>query len=145
MTTRDEVLAMAREAGFAVYEFEAYRPYNRTLVQGDSFNAERFHALAVAKYKEDAERYRWLREQHEGKLPIEMDADGFPMPQEVAALAFTVFYPDPTGDESLVVVPMELLRQLRHYTECHRMVFKDCGAPTQSEVDAMLRAAQEGK
>lgn len=44
-----------------------------------------------------------------------------------------------------VVVPMELLRQLRHYTECHRMVFKDCGAPTQSEVDAMLRAAQEGK
>lgn len=54
----------------------------------------------------DAARYRWLREQHEGKLPLEMDADGLPMPQEVNALAFTVFYPDPTGDESLVVVPM---------------------------------------
>lgn len=58
-----------------------------------------------AALRKDAERYRWLRDQHEGKLPIEMDADGFPMPQEVAALAFTVFYPDPTGDESLVVVP----------------------------------------
>ncbi len=54
----------------------------------------------------DAKRYRWLREQHEGKLPLEMDAEGFPMPQEVNALAFTVFYPDPTGCESLVVVPM---------------------------------------
>lgn len=54
----------------------------------------------------DAARYRWLREQHEGKLPLENDADGFPMPQEVNALAFTVFYPDPTGDESLIVVPM---------------------------------------
>lgn len=66
--------------------------------------AEKADALAEQNRK-DAERYRWLREQHEGKLPIEMDADGFPMPQEVAALAFTVFYPDPTGDESLVVVP----------------------------------------
>lgn len=67
--------------------------------------AEKAEALAEQNRK-DAERYQWLREQHEGKLPLEMDADGFPMPQEVAALAFTVFYPDPTGDESLVVVPI---------------------------------------
>lgn len=97
MTTRDEVLAMARDVGGS--------PFGQ-LGGLDIGWLERFHALAVAPYKEDAERYRWLREQHEGKLPIEMDADGLPMEQEVAALAFTVFYPDPTGDESLIVVPM---------------------------------------
>lgn len=102
MTTRDEVLAMAREA-------DKDGEFTRHISLWDEATiefVERFHALAVAPYKDDAERYRWLREQHEGKLPIEMDADGFPMPQEVSALAFTVFYPDPTGDESLVVVPM---------------------------------------
>lgn len=44
-----------------------------------------------------------------------------------------------------VSVPRELLRQLRHYTECHRIIFKDCGAPTETEINSMLRAAQEGK
>jgi hypothetical protein len=44
-----------------------------------------------------------------------------------------------------VMVPVETLRILRHYTESHRMVFPSCGAPTAQEVEAMLRAAQEGK
>lgn len=47
--------------------------------------------------------------------------------------------------QDAVIVPSELLRQLRHYTECHRMIFKDCGAPNEVEVEAMLRAAQEVK
>lgn len=60
---------------------------------------------ALDEARRDAERYRWLRSQHEGLTdPLQMDADGFPMPQEPTALAFTVFRPDPSGMESLVPV-----------------------------------------
>ncbi len=56
--------------------------------------------------RKDAERYRWLRDQHEGLMPMEIDADGDLMPRELRALAFTVFYPDPSERESLVPVPI---------------------------------------
>ena len=49
-------------------------------------------------------------------------------------------HPQP-GPEGWKLVPPDLLRQLRHYTECHLMLYKDCGAPTVEEVDAMLAAA----
>jgi hypothetical protein len=52
----------------------------------------------------DAKRYRWLREQHEGHEELAFDADGLPTPMAPTALAFTVFRPDETGDESLVPV-----------------------------------------
>ena len=42
----------------------------------------------------DAVRYRWLREQHEGKQELSFDAEGLPMPLEPEALAFTVFMPE---------------------------------------------------
>jgi len=44
--------------------------------------------------KRDAERWRWLRDQHEGLEPLSYDAEGLPLPQEVRALAFTVFQPE---------------------------------------------------
>lgn len=47
-----------------------------------------------------------LRDQHEGLMPMEIDADGDLMPRELRALAFTVFYPDPSERESLVPVPI---------------------------------------
>lgn len=56
MTTRDELLAMAEQADAEVYiSFRPpqYRFTPKTL--------ERFHALAVAPYKDDAERYRYIR------------------------------------------------------------------------------------
>ena len=56
--------------------------------------------------RKDAGRYRWLRDQHEGLMPMEIDADGDLMPRELRALAFTVFYPDPSERESLVPVPI---------------------------------------
>ena len=56
--------------------------------------------------QKDAGRYRWLRDQHEGLMPMEIDADGDLMPRELRALAFTVFYPDPSERESLVPVPI---------------------------------------
>lgn len=52
----------------------------------------------------DAAKWRWLREQHEGKNSLEFDADGLPLPIGPTALAFTVFMPDPSGCESLVPV-----------------------------------------
>ena len=51
--TRDELLTMAREAGYGD-DVLSYHENQRIL--------ERFHALAVAPYKDDAERYRWLRD-----------------------------------------------------------------------------------
>lgn len=54
--------------------------------------------------EKDAKRYRWLREQHEGIGPLNYDADGVMMPVEPTEIAFTVFRPDPSGDESLSVV-----------------------------------------
>lgn len=46
-----------------------------------------------AELRRDAERYRWLRSQHEGHTPLEVDAEGFPIPQEPTPIAFTVFEP----------------------------------------------------
>lgn len=60
----------------------------------------------LAEAQKDAGRYRWLRDQHEGLMPMEIDADGDLMPRELRALAFTVFYPDPSERESLVPVPI---------------------------------------
>ena len=63
--------------------------------------AERKRADEAEK---DAKRYRWLRGQHEGIGPLNYDADGVMMPVEPTEIAFTVFRPDPSGDESLSVV-----------------------------------------
>jgi hypothetical protein len=59
----------------------------------------------VEGMREDAERWRWLRQQHEGHDEFgALDAEGFPLPAEPTACAFTVFMPDKTGAESLVPV-----------------------------------------
>lgn len=58
----------------------------------------------AAEDRKDAERYRWLKKQHEGHEDLAYDADGLPIPMEPTALAFTVFRPDETGTESLVPV-----------------------------------------
>jgi len=49
MTTRDELLAMAREAGFSVMGNE----FGPSDIEGTRVNLERFHALAVAPYVRD--------------------------------------------------------------------------------------------
>ena len=82
-----------------------YRKLREVEAQRDKAQA----ALSAAEQRaeamgRDAARYRWLREQHEGHAEIELDADGLPMPMEPNALAFTVFMPDPSGDESLITV-----------------------------------------
>ena len=41
----------------------------------------------------DAQRYRWLRDQHQGQTEQAYDAEGFPLPQEPTAIACTVFKP----------------------------------------------------
>jgi len=51
MTTRDEVLAMARDAGFAGYGEES-GDYTIPVSAFES-RLERFHALAVAKEREE--------------------------------------------------------------------------------------------
>ena len=62
MTTRDEVLAMAEQAGFGmqidIRDDVATKNAFGGLVETQKL--ERLVALAVAPYKEDAERYRWL-------------------------------------------------------------------------------------
>lgn len=45
--------------------------------------------------------------------------------------------------DGFVMVEKELLRQLRHYTICHLMCFPNCGAPTESEIDAWIAAAHK--
>lgn len=40
-----------------------------------------------------------------------------------------------------VLIPKELLRQLRHYTDCYLQKWPSCGAPTEAEIDAELVAA----
>lgn len=42
--------------------------------------------------------------------------------------------------QSAVLVPTELLRQLKHYTICHLLSFPSCGAPTESEIETELAA-----
>jgi hypothetical protein len=44
----------------------------------------------------------------------------------------------------MVMVPEDILRQLKHYTICHLMNFPSCGAPTEAEIDSMLAAAPKG-
>jgi hypothetical protein len=57
MTPRDEVLAMAEQAGFHVEGNSVIVGYNKVVINDW---LERFHALAVAPYKEDAEsEQRW--------------------------------------------------------------------------------------
>ena len=56
----------------------------------------------------DAERYRWLRGQHEGHEDMEFDADGLPMPIEPTALAWTVFRPENESLEPVGCIVGEL-------------------------------------
>ena len=53
----DKVLEIAREAGDVETDERG-----RITITFDDHGLERFHALAVAAYKCDAERYRWLRD-----------------------------------------------------------------------------------
>jgi len=56
----------------------------------------------------DAERYRWLRDQHEGHEDLSYDADDLPQPLTPTALAFTVFKPDRGSLEPVGCIPGEL-------------------------------------
>ena len=47
----------------------------------------------IAELRKGAERYRWLRQQHEGREAGDLDAEGIPLPSEPTAVAFTVFRP----------------------------------------------------
>lgn len=60
--TRDEVLAMAEQAGIEVHERKKEARLGIDCITGSDSTEKlmRFHALAVAQYKDDAERYRWL-------------------------------------------------------------------------------------
>ena len=64
MSDRDEIIRMAREAGFNV---EANGAINDGIETAADFSAElkRFAVLASAEFRKDAERYRWLRVQRE--------------------------------------------------------------------------------
>lgn len=46
-----------------------------------------------------------------------------------------------TDNADMVMVPRELLRQLKHYTVCYLLHWPNCGAPTEAEIDAELAAA----
>lgn len=54
--------------------------------------------------KQDAERYRWLRIQHEVKESVEFDAEGIPMVSEDECQRVVVFMPDPNGNLSLIPI-----------------------------------------
>ena len=57
----------------------------------------------------------------------------------------TPLYAAPVIPAGWVMVPDDLLRQLKHYTICHLMNFPSCGAPTEAEIDSMLAAAPKGE
>jgi hypothetical protein len=46
--------------------------------------------------------------------------------------------PEPKSTE-YVEISAEMLRQLRHYTECYLMHWPSCGAPTEAEVESSLK------
>jgi len=52
---------------------------------------------ARKKAEKDAERYRYIRSQHEAVLPQERDAEGRFMPREINPIAITVFAPTEDG------------------------------------------------
>lgn len=42
--------------------------------------------------------------------------------------------------EDVVAIEAEMLRQLRHYTDCYLSKWPNCGAPTEAEVDSAIVA-----
>lgn len=63
-------------------------------------------ATRIAALEQDAARYRWLRDQHEGLVLNGLDADGVMLPATVREIGFSVFMPDRWGGEAIVPVPI---------------------------------------
>jgi hypothetical protein len=103
-TVRSNFDRLAALAGRSTLEVAEKPPVDSVCASGPATDAASHGISERASDVLDAKRYRWLREQHEGREELAFDADGLPTPMEPTALAFTVFRPDETGCESLVPV-----------------------------------------